>query len=222
MQQIDHRVIKLSVGVIAVSIAFFSQFVSGEILTSISEAYHTRARDVFVGLLCAVAALFLSFSGRNWLERVLTFMASLLAAVVAIAPCACGSRPSALSTLHYPAAVGLFMILGYFCWRFRRTALAKVTKYREAKNRVLVYNVCLAGMMACGLMALAYLLAKDSLSARFPSYVFWLEALGLVSFGTSWLAASRTLPFVTNTQERFHLREGRALEDGDRPAPARD
>ncbi len=68
MQQIDHRVIKLAIGVIALSLAFFMQIASGVSLRSISESYHYRARDWFVGLLFAVAALFLSFKGRTRLS----------------------------------------------------------------------------------------------------------------------------------------------------------
>ena len=213
MQQIDHRVIKLVVGLIAVFMAFFMQFASGELLRSISESYHYRARDWFVGLLFAVAALFLSFSGKNRFERILTTVASLLAAVVAIAPCTCNREPGTLSALHFPAAAALFAILGYFCWRFRRTAKSKVARYPEARNRVRVYTLCLAGMVGCGLMAVAYAVAQGALDAKFPNYIFWLEALGLVSFGVSWLAASRTLPLVTNARERFRIHEGRALDD---------
>jgi hypothetical protein len=47
---------------------------------------------------------------------------------------------------------------------------------------------------------------------KYPSYVFWLEALGLMSFGVSWLAASRVLPVVTNELERVRLGKG-AIED---------
>ena len=213
MQQIDHRVIKLLVGLIAVCMAFFMQIASGKLLHSISESYHYRARDWFVGLLFAVAALFLSFSGENRLERILTAVASLLATVVAIAPCECGRGETILSKFHFPAAAGVFAILGYFCWRFRRSAVSKVNKYPEARNRVRVYTICLVGMISCGLMAVTYAVANKAIDAAFPDYIFWLEALGLVSFGASWLAASRTLPLLTNARERFHIREGRALDD---------
>jgi hypothetical protein len=215
MQQIDHRVIKLLVGLIAIFMAVFMQTISGELLHSISESYHYRARDWFVGLLFAVAALFLSFSGENGFERILTVLASALAAIVAIAPCACDRPHGALSVLHFPAAIGLFAILGYFCWRFRRTARSKIARYPEAGMRAWVYTVCLAGMVACLLMAAAYAVAKESFDVRFPNYVFWTEALGLASFGFSWLAASRTLPIITNPRERFRLRTGRAAEDDD-------
>lgn len=216
MQQIDHRVIKLLVGLIAVFIAFFMQFISGELLRSISESYHYQSRDWFVGLLFAVAALFLSFSGESRIERILTVLASMFAAIVAVAPCSCDRPPAHLSFLHFPAAGSLFIILGYFCWRFRRTAMSKVSRYPEAKRRVHVYSVCFFGMLCCGAMGVVYAVANYQIDKEFPNYVFWLEALGLTSFGFSWLAASRMLPLITNDRERFHITKGCALDDEDR------
>jgi hypothetical protein len=213
MQQIDHRIIKLIVGVIAVSLALLMQIASGELLHSISESYHYRARDWFVGLLFAVAALFLSFKGENGRERKLTVLASLCAALVAVAPCECGRPAGFISAFHFPAAAGVFAIMGYFCWRFRRTAKSKTDKYPEAKRRAHVYTACLLGMIACGVMAIAYAIASKQIDAAFPNYIFWLEAIGLVSFGVSWLTASRTIPVITNPQERYHILDGRAQED---------
>jgi len=68
-------------------------------------------------------------------------------------------------------------------------------------------------MIACGIMAGAYGLAGPQIDAAFPNYVFWLEATGLVSFGVSWLTASKTIPVITNPRERYHLRAARAEED---------
>jgi hypothetical protein len=218
MQQFDHRVIKFLIGVIAVFIAFFMQTVSGEVLRSISESYHYRARDWFVGLLFVEAALILSFSGINRFERILTIVASIFAAAVAVAPCDCGRGAATLSFLHFPAAAGLFVILGYFCWRFRKTAKSKAKEYPEANKRVHVYSVCLIGIVASLLMGAVYAFAEKAIDATFPNYVFWLEALGLVSFGVSWLAASRTIPVITNPKERYSIPVGRAPEDGEDPA----
>jgi hypothetical protein len=189
------------------------QAISGELLHSISESYYYRGRDWFVGLLFAVSVLFLAFKGDSGLERKLTLLACVLAATVATAPCECGRPHGPLSALHFPAAGGLFAILGYFCWRFRATAQAKTARYPEAANRVRIYTACLVGMLVCAGMALVYAWAHQAIDARFPDYIFWMEALGLMSFGVSWLAASRTVPFLTNPRERFRLTEGRALED---------
>ena len=221
MQQIDHRVIKLVVGLIAVFMASFMQLMAGEPLASISDSYHHSARDWFVGLLFAIAALFLSFSGENRFERTLTLAASFLAAVVAIAPCTCGGVTTAVSALHFPASACLFAILGYFCWRFRKTAKLKVNRYPQARIRVHVYELCFAGMVISWVMAAVYFAAPTAINAAFPAYVFWLEALGLVSFGFSWLAASRVLPVITNRRERFRLHSSQAPDDFELNAPKR-
>ena len=193
------------------------QLASGDPLHSISESYHYRARDWFVGLLFAVSVLFFSFKGENGFERKLTILAALCAALVAVAPCACGRSTTLISVFHFPAAAGVFAIIGYFCWRFRRTAIAKALKYPEAKHRVRAYSVCLLGMIGCWLMTVVYAVARvfsgNAIDTLFPNYVFWLEAVGLVSFGASWLLASRTLPFVTNANERYSIIESTAPED---------
>lgn len=213
MQNIDHRVIKLLVGVIALSLAAFMQLASGEVLQSISESYHYRARDWFVGLLFAVAALFVSFKGANSLERKLTLIASIGAIGVAVFPCGCG-RPGG-SDLHFPAAATVFAVMGYFCWRFRKTASDKAKVYPEAKNRVRVYEACMVGMGVSLAMILAYVYGSmlGVVEDVFPAFVFWIETVWLMSFGVSWLAASRTLPIITNKNERFSIMKNAALED---------
>ena len=217
MQQIDHRVIKLLVGIIAISLALFMQLASGDPLASISESYHHRARDWFVGLLFAVGALFLSFKGEGSRERRLTILASLCAVLVATAPCACGGPQTVISTLHYLGAGGVFAILGYFCWRFRRTARDKTARYPQAKTRVHVYTLCLWIMVACGVAGVVYALAwwidPTETDRRARTAIFWIEAFWLGAFGLSWLAASRTVPGLANPNERFRLLDGSAPED---------
>ena len=39
--------------------------------------------------------------------------------------------------------------------------------------------------------------------SRFPQFVFYGEAVGLLVFSVSWLVASRTLPRLTHPEERF-------------------
>jgi hypothetical protein len=219
MQQIDHRVIKFSVGIIAISMAFFMQLASGEPLKSISESYHYRARDWFVGLLFAIAGLVFSFKGQGRFERRLTILAGLSLVIVAVAPCECQRSKNILSPLHFPAAAIVFSILAYFCWRFKKTANTKFETYPESRRRVQIYTMCLYGMIGCIGMAAFYVaarLAKQPIDEKFPDYIFWLETLGLVSFGVSWLAASRTLPVITNIKERYRFIDGSAPEDSPR------
>lgn len=208
IQQIDHRVIKFLVGLIALALPLIVQSISTARLSSISEAYYTNAHDWFVGLLFAVSALILAFTGENKHERKLTILASILAAMIALVPCREGTE-----TLHYVSTFGLFLILGYFCWRFRQTAKSKIKYYPEANRRASIYRLCLAGMLGCYVAALANVFLEESIRNQFPRFVYWVEVVGLASFGISWLMASRTFPYVTNVNERYRFNRGRAEDD---------
>lgn len=170
-------------------------------LRSISQSYHEpETRDGFVGLLFAVAALFLSFSGKYRYERYGTILAGLLAVIVALVPCANSEELTSAAYGHYLAAVGLFVILGGFCWRVRKTALGQFheRKYEEARYRAGIYSLCLAGMLGCFALGLSGYFLKDAIKSSWPTFIFCLEALGLMSFGLSWLTAIRVLPITTH------------------------
>ncbi len=67
--EIDHHVIKLMIGLIALTLASLANFLSGEDINSISESYrevdNDFARNIFVGFLFAIAALLMSYNGRS-------------------------------------------------------------------------------------------------------------------------------------------------------------
>jgi cytochrome c biogenesis factor len=218
MQQFDHHVIRLLVGVISIFMPLVLYLVAyGIPLTSISQSYHLRpTHDLFVGLLFAIAALFSSFSDDEASVRRLPVLASLLAVLIAVAPCADAGAITWLSATHYLAAVMLFSILGYYCWRFRNKAREKFKERRfpETRRREYVYVLCLVGIIVCvlGSLAMAAFARFDvnAVEARWPTYVFCLEALGLISFGCSWFIASRILPWFTNKEERIRFKNGKA------------
>jgi hypothetical protein len=85
--QRTYRYVRLSlVGVIVLlGISVSTQIVVGGPLASVSAAYYTPARDVFVGSLCAVALALLALSGRS-LEQVLLDVAALFAPIIALVP----------------------------------------------------------------------------------------------------------------------------------------
>jgi len=208
MQQIDYRVVRLLIGMIAGLLPPVVVLMTGEFPNSISAAYHYGygARDWFVGLLFAVAALFLSYKGEDGTrQRTLSLIASVCAVLIAIAPCKCEKTSTPLTQLHYPAAVLLFLILAYFCWRFRTNAIKKIKYHPRARRRAPIYTLCFFGMTASLVLGGVYPFFGDQIDAVFPSYTFFLESLGLFSFGLSWLVASLTIPYITDDDERYRL-----------------
>lgn len=215
VQQIDHRIIKLIVGLVAVGLATSVQWLAKADLNSISASYYyLSSRDVFVGSLFVVGALFSSFTGATCAERLLTLVASALAVIVALRPCGCGPTGEAGSALHFPAAISLFGILAYFCWAFRKRARGKLNDYpKQANRRAHIYMICFGGMVLMMALALMYKIPQAEMDLTYPNYIFWVEALGLVSFGVSWLTASRIIPWLTHPNERYRFTEGKARDD---------
>lgn len=85
--QRTYRYVRISlVGVILfLGIGVAVQITAGGPLASVSAAYYSPARDVFVGALCAVSLALLALSGRS-LEQVLLDLAALFAPVIALVP----------------------------------------------------------------------------------------------------------------------------------------
>ena len=148
--EIDHRTIKLLVGLIALSLATLASTLSGPPpIASISASYHAGG----------------------------------------------------------PARAVMFVILAVFCLIFRSRALAK--GYRQAKLRAATYAVCAGAIvLSIGVIALDHLL-DGSITASLPRLTFLGENLALVAFGVAWLVASRVLPFISSSEERFSPFTGR-------------
>lgn len=202
-QEIDHRTIKLIVGVIALSLASLTSLFAESRITSISASYYEGgwSQSIFIGFLFAIAALLLAYNGVTRVEMVLSKIASVAALGVALFPCSCGTYRPPVPFVHGASAAVMFLILAFFCFGFFRRAVAK--GHREAKRRAGIYAVCgLAIVLAIAVIAFDNL-ANGVLSTAVPRLTFYGEATGLVAFSLSWLTASRVLPWIARSDERF-------------------
>lgn len=204
-REINQLTMKLIVGVIALTMASITSFVStSELpLTSISEAYFAGdwARNIFVGFLFAISAFLLSYNGETLVHMVLSRVAALAGIGVAMFPCQCGNREEIIPFVHYASAAVMFIVLAYFCLAFYRHASHK--PHRQAQWRAKIYLGCFWAMA----LAIAALVinAAWGLEARVPRIVFYGEAMALSAFGICWLVASRVLPGLTRSDERHRL-----------------
>jgi len=200
--EIDHRTIKLLIGLIALSLAFLTRAFATQTLHSISASYWEGgpSQTIFVGFLFAIAAFMLAYNGQSRLEMVLSKVASLAALGVALFPCTCDTHPEQIRHMHEGCAAVMFAILAFFCYLFFKRARTKA--HGEARARALIYAVC--GTAIVGSMLAVFLHSAWSDAPNTASDVtFWGEAIGLIAFGVSWLTASRALPFITREDERF-------------------
>ena len=203
-EEIDHRTIKLLVGLIALSLANLTSFFAGSSITSISASYYEGgwSQSIFVGFLFAIAAFLLAYNGLSTREMVLSKVAALAALGVALFPCRCDNRDEIVPYVHSVAAATMFLILAYFCYLFFQRAFEK--GYAQAKARGVIYAICGIVMVVSILVLAIDAFSGGSLSAKVPRLTFYGERAALMAFGISWLTASRVLPVLTREDERFN------------------
>ena len=202
-EEIDHRTMKLMVGVVALSLAGLTSAFATSSITSISASYYEEgwSQIVFIGFLFAIAAFLLAYNGLTSGEMVLSKIAAAAALCVALFPCTCDGHSELVPYIHGASAATMFFVLTYFCYCFYRRALAK--GHTEAKLRAVIYAACGVAILVA-IVTLAFdNLSGGTLTSHFSRFVFYGEATGLIAFGTSWLTASRTLPVITRQDERF-------------------
>lgn len=202
-QEIDHRTIKLIMGVIAIAFPILISALSRPGITSISASYFEGGwpQTIFIGFLFAIAAFLMAYNGLSRLEMYLSKLASLAALGVAWFPCACSSQPELIPHIHEVFASLMFLVLAFFCYSFFKRAKAK--GYFQAHARAAVYAVC-GVLIVLSIVTLAYnAFTHGSLSNGIPRLIFYGETVGLIAFGVAWLTASRVLPLLTLPSERF-------------------
>ena len=201
--EIDHRTLKLLVGLIALTLANLTSFFAGKGLTSISAAYYETgwSQTIFLGFLFAIAAFLLAYNGLSRSEMVLSKIAAVAALGVALFPCDCDGHDEIIPHVHFGSAAVMFSILAWFCHVFYLRARAK--GHVEAKRRAAIYALCGIAIVASIAAIVFDTLAGSALSSKIPRLVFYCERTGLVAFGVSWLTASRVLPVLTSRSERF-------------------
>lgn len=201
--EIDHRTIKLVVGIIALSMATLTSAFAESPLPSISASYYEGgwSQTIFIGFLFAISALTLAYNGMSRTEMILSKVASVAALGVALFPCNCGGHPERIAHLHYVFSAAMFLVLTYMCYEFYERAIAK--GHPQATARAILYAMCGVAIFLSIIVLALDNLTGGAMGASIPRLTFYGEATGLVAFGISWLTASRVLPGLTRQDERF-------------------
>ncbi|MBI4740520.1 MAG: hypothetical protein HY777_02970 [Betaproteobacteria bacterium] len=212
--EIDHRTIKLLIGLIALFLANLTSWFANTSITSISASYYEGgwSQSIFIGFLFAIAAFLLAYNGLSTREMLLSKTAALAALGVALFPCKCDIHTPDIPYVHGTAAAIMFAVLANFCLIFYRRARAK--GYLEANRRAAVYASCgIAIVISISVIALDNFM-KGAISTHIPRLTYYGERTGLVAFGISWLTASRVLPVLTRQDDRFSPFSDRDAIDG--------
>jgi hypothetical protein len=186
---------------------------------SISDYYGSGMRDVFVGVLFAIAVFLYSYVGyEEWpdkkpyqpLDNTASTMACIFALGVALFPVT--SESDLVRIVHLLAAAALFLTLAYFSlFLFTKTKETGTPRpEKRARNRV--YVVCGVVMLACiGLIAV-YSLFLQGTGIGDLRPVFWLETLALWAFGVSWFVKGEGLKPLNDGGRSARSRKARTRE----------
>jgi hypothetical protein len=174
-----------------------------EVQRSISAYYHTGMRNVFVGIIFAIAFFLFAYRGYDRRDALAGNLASVLALGVIFFPTSVGDPltnciPAPvdngwINTVHFYAAAGFFLVLVYFSLCLFTIKKDPVTRKKLLRNKI--YRASGYGMLACLILILFYYVYLED---RYPVLqvldpIFWLETIALWLFGFSWLIKGETM-----------------------------
>jgi len=225
-QLISYLTLRKAIGILG--IAFPIALIIGSVTccgctetqSSISAYYHTGMRNLFVGLLCAIALFLFTYTGYDSTDSTAGNIGCFFALGVAFFPTSYSgpftscitelTKDGMISNLHFISAAGLFLTLAYIsicrftktkeepekCWNrlFWKKHKDRPKGRKLIRNRI--YIICGLIMVCCISLIAIYKMLEGSELWQFLSkfkLIFWLEALALWAFGISWLTKGRTI-----------------------------
>ena len=215
-QIISYLTIRRAVGILGIALPMV--LVVGSVVAggceglqpSISKYYHTNMRNIFVGILCAVALFMYAYKGyKNSADNIAGNLACIFALGVALFPTSLPEQtkcinishnPEIISYFHFISATLFFLTLSYFSiFLFTKTNKSKEElkekKYKNKRSRNRIYRICGFVILSSIVLIALYLqvLKKHFPDLEFYNPIFWLETLALFAFGISWLTKGKTL-----------------------------
>lgn len=153
-------------------------------LDSISAFYGTNgiARDLFVGILWAIASFLVAYRGLTIVEDWILNLAGVCAAFIAIIPCDCWHGPTVPSNRwHVTFAISFFVLMAIvILWFARKT----INLLPERSRPMFKWAYLANGIAFVG--SIATVVALNELLPHYARFVFRIEWLGVWSFSAFW------------------------------------
>lgn len=201
---ISYLFLRKLIGLLGVALPFVLAIGAGllsglDVQDSVSAYYYTVMRDVFVGILFAIAVFMFAYQGYDRKDNIVgnaVCFGAIGVALFPVAPAAGGtSAQETLGMLHYLSATLFFLMLACFSLVLFRKTNPAVPPTPEKLRRNRVYFVCgVAILAAIGMIALLKVFpGLQNAVFLTDAPVFWLEALAVVAFGFSWLVKGEAI-----------------------------
>ena len=236
----DQRRLARVVGVVAFGLPIvlgLGGLAMGEFRTALSGYYYEEffLGDVFVGALAFIGSLLFAYRGYTPKVARLASFAGVAALLVAFVPmegwvtgceqlgddgaCVLETRlfPRAGYWIHAGSAGVLFGVLAYFCF-FIFTRVPADRQNQPLSDAKRMRNLIYRASGAVIVIAALSIAAGDRLAGGWwndNNMTFWMEALLLGAFGTSWMVQGRAVPpQLKDPQDRADAAEAKAQADG--------
>lgn len=167
-------------------------------LHSISAYYHTNARDVLVGMICAISFCFLAYNGYSKVDKIASKIAAFSALGVALIPtaifkgeydCIPSDGTCIREYIHLACAVILLLTMAFFSIKIftHREVGGSIAPQKKFFYLFWGYSI----LVSLGLIALYVIFLKEAFPITATWHpIFWLETVCFFSFGCSWLLKS--------------------------------
>jgi hypothetical protein len=182
---LSYKSVRISVGVVGIAlpiVLLVSVAWVGPMPGSISAFYYTPMRNYFVGTLFAMGIFLFSYRYAPR-DNILSVLAAILVAFVALSPTAQSGEPHHIwNVLHLIAAGAFFAVLaGFSYFLFTRTEDGVPPAPGSPKaRRNKIYK-------ACGVTTLLALVVGAALLKSPIHLLFWWETIAVWAFSFSWL-----------------------------------
>ena len=171
---------------------------------SISDFYHTKLRDIFVGCLFAIGIFLVSYKGykRRPNERISDDLVATAAGIAAFGVALFPNESDAIETVsqqalglkisplfHYTSATVFFVCLAIFCYvQFPKTA-------KPERRRIYIWCGHIIAASTVLILLFSYFKLKGSPEMQSLvtdwNIIFWIEAIGIWAFAFSWLTKGK-------------------------------
>jgi len=205
---ISFLILRRTVGILGVSlpaILILGAYIVGgctQIQESISHYYYTTMRDVLVGILFSIAIFLISYRGYEPKDNIATTLAGIFAICVALFPTTQNQDPACTVYyidpctiriyIHYGSAVLLFTTLAYISF-FLFTRGPKSKNKRKLLRNKIFRTSGIVLMLVVVLIALIRTVPTLESSLNRYNAIFWIEWVGLIAFGVSWMIKGKLL-----------------------------
>ncbi len=170
------------------------------LLGSLSGAYYTGMRDVFVGSMSAIGIFLIAYRHAR-VDDVLSTLAGYSALAVALFPAKqidkdLPQTEKIIGGIHLGAAIVLFLIMAIFCFFIFtrpdvRADKSDLPQSKQMRNGLYVLSGwVLVLALAAGAAGRVFL--PDDIAVKFQP-MFWGEAIAIWAFGFAWLVKGDTI-----------------------------